>query len=194
VAHGTVLDPTQGSDEKGQFFGVSTLTLHDVMKPLLGKQLEIVMPRPIGRIKAPSQSGDEPKVTELAYSSTNSVLAGRPNAERLPYPLMVAVEKGAPKGVVTDERGATRMLITGDAYFLNNQIIDFSVNADFAEAAVNWLLERTTILEGLGPRPVSEYKLLLNTRQTNVVQALLLAGVPGGILLFGGLVWLRRRK
>jgi ABC-2 type transport system permease protein len=195
VSHGTVLDPSQGNDEKGQMFGVSTLTMHDVMKPILGKQLEIVVPRPIGRIKQPSQSSaDEPLVTELAYSSTNSVLQGSPVTERGQYPLMVAIEKSAPKGVVTAERGATRMLITGDAYFLDNQIIDYSVNSDFADAAVNWLLERTTFLEGVGPRAVSEYQLLLNPQQTNAVKWLLLGAIPGGILLFGGLVWLRRRK
>ena len=195
VTHGTVLDPTQGQDEKGQYFGVSLLTVHDVMKPILGQQLEMVLPRPIARIKPPSQSGaDEPQVTELAYSSTNSVLQGDASGEHRPYPLMVAVEKSVPKGVVTEERGATRMLIAGDAFFLNNQIIDFSVNEDFADAAVNWLLERNTFLEGVGPRSVSEYHLLLNPKQTNAVKWLLLAAIPGGILLFGGLVWLRRRK
>lgn len=195
VTHSTVLDPTHGQDEKGWYFGVSALTVHDVMKPLLGKQLEMVLPRPIGRIKAQSQSGaDEPQVIELAYSSTNSVIRGDTTGQRGQFPLMVAVEKSAPKGVVTDERGATRMLITGDADFLDNQIIDYSVNADFADAAVNWLLERTRFLEGVGPRPVSEYQLLLNPQQTNAVKWLLLGAIPGGILLFGGLVWLRRRK
>jgi len=121
------------------------------------------------------------------------VLEDNPNGDRRGYPLMVAVEKGVPKGVVT-ERGATRMLITGDSYFLNNQIIDFKVNQDFADAAVNWLLERTTFLEGLGPRPVSEYQLLMNPGQINAVKGILLGAIPGGILLFGSLVWLRRRK
>jgi ABC-2 type transport system permease protein len=195
VTHSTVTDMKNATDDTGSAFSVSALTLHDVMKPILGKQLEIVLPRPIGRIKAPSQSAtDEPQVTELAFSSTNSVLKDNPKGDPRPYPLMVAVEKSAPKGVVTDERGATRMLITGDSYFLNNQIIDYSVNGDFADASVNWLLERTTFLEGVGPRPVSEYQLLLNPQQNNAVKALLLGAIPGGILLFGGLVWLRRRK
>ncbi len=196
VTHSTVLDPANSvaNDEKGRVFGVSALTLHDVMKPILGKELEIVMPRPIERIKAPSQSGaDEPVVTELAFSGTNSILDGVQNPERHSHPLMVAVEKGVPKGVVT-ERGTTRMLITGDSYFLNNQIIAFQVNEDFADAAVNWLLERTAFLEGVGPRPVSEYRLLMNPGETNAVKGLLLGAIPGGILLFGGLVWLRRRK
>jgi hypothetical protein len=196
VTHNTVLDPAYAipNDEQGRAFGVAALTLHDLMKPILGKELEIVLPRPIERIKAPSQSGaDEPVVTELAFSSTNSILLGDATGERRSHPLMAAVEKGVPKGVVT-ERGATRMLITGDSFFLNNQIINFQVNEDFADAAVNWLLERTTFLEGVGPRPVSEYRLLMNPGQTNAVKGLLLGAIPGGILVLGGLVWLRRRK
>ena len=195
VTHGAVSDPKYATDETGLTFAVSALTVHDLMKPILGRQLIILTPRPIARIKAPSQSAtEEPQVTELAFSSTNSVLAENPKGEPHQYPLMAAVEKNAPKGVVTDERGATRMLITGDAYFLDNQMIGWGANEDFAEAAVNWLLERTRFLEGVGPRPVSEYQLLLNPKQTNAVKGLLLGAIPGGILLFGGLVWLRRRK
>jgi ABC-2 type transport system permease protein len=194
VTRSTVVDPDYKTDEKGASFGVSALTVHDVMKPLLGKQLIMVMPRPIQRIKAPSQNGaEELQVTELAFSSTNSWLADNPTAAKRGYPLMVAVEKAMPKGVAT-ERGATRMLITGDSYFLDNQLIDFSVNQDFADSAVKWLLERTTLLEGLGPRRVSEYRLLMTPRQVNAVKGILLGAIPGGILLLGGLVWLRRRK
>jgi len=196
VTHSSVLDPdyAQAQDKQGLAFGVAALALHPITKPILGQQIEIVLPRPIERIKTSNQSGaDETQVTELAFSSTNSVIAGNPNGERGPRSLMVAVEKGVPKGVVT-ERGATRMLITGDSYFLDNQIIDFQVNQYFADAAVNWLLERTVFLEGLGPRPVSEYQLLLNPGQINAVKGILLGAIPGGILLLGGLVWLRRRK
>jgi len=198
VGHATVQDIKNATDETGASFSVSALTLHDVMKPILGRPLVMLVPRPIERIKAPTPSAaDEPQVTELAFSSTNSVLTNSldivPTGPRA-YSLMVAVEKSAPKGVVTDERGATRMLIAGDAYFLDNQIIGYAANEDFADAAVNWLLERTTFLQGVGPRPVSEYQLLLNPHQINTVKGLLLGAIPGGILLFGGLVWLRRRK
>jgi ABC-2 type transport system permease protein len=195
VTHGAVSDPKYAADDTGTSRAVSTLTLHDVMKPILGRQLIMFTPRPIEHIKRSSQAAaDEPQVTELAFSSTNSFLADNPKGEQHQYPLIVAVEKSAPKGVVTDERGATRMLIAGDAYFLDNQIIGYAANDDFADAAVNWLLERTKFLEGVGPRPVSEYQLLLNTHQTNVVKWLMLGAIPGGILLFGSLVWLRRRK
>jgi hypothetical protein len=85
-------------------------------------------------------------------------------------------------------------LILGDSLFLDNQLIGSGMNQDFADSAVNWLLERTTLLAGVGPRPVTEYRLLLDKQQLNAVKGLLLGAIPGGILLFGGLMWLRRRK
>jgi hypothetical protein len=194
VTHSTVRDPNRAIDQNGSAFSVANFAVHDITKPLIGSQLEIVLPRPIERIKAPSQAGaDEPQVTELAFSSTNSVLADNPSGGSRAYPLMVAVEKGAPKGVAT-ERGTTRMLIAGDSLFLDNQLIEAGMNRDFADSAVNWLLERSTFLTGVGPRPVTEYQLVMNQRQLRAVKGILLGALPGGILLFGGLVWLRRRK
>src|SRR5262249_22790282 len=123
----------------------------------------------------------------------NSVLADNPSAQPRAYPLVTAVEKATSKAVVT-ERGTTRMLIAGDSLFLDNQLIEAGANQDFADAVINWLLERNVLLEGLGPRPVKEYRLLMNTDQIGAVKGILLGAIPGGILLFGGLVWLRRRK
>ncbi|HEY2081958.1 MAG TPA: GldG family protein [Verrucomicrobiae bacterium] len=194
VTHSTVRDPNRAIDQSGSAFSVADFGLHDITKPLVGSQMEIVLPRPIERIKAPSQAGaDEPQVTELAFSSTNSVLDDNPSGAARAYPLMVAVEKAAPKGVAT-ERGTTRMLIAGDSLFLDNQLIEAGVNRDFADSAINWLLERSIFLTGVGPRPVTEYKLVMNHRQVRAVKGILLGAIPGGILLFGGLVWLRRRK
>jgi hypothetical protein len=194
VTHSTVRDPNRAIDQNGSAFSVVDFAVHDITKPLIGSQMEIVLPRPIERIKPASQAGaDEPQVTELAFSSTNSVLADNPSGGARAYPLMVAVEKGAPKGVAT-ERGTTRMLITGDSFFLNNQLIEGGMNRDFADSAVNWLLERSTFLAGVGPRSVTEYQLVMNQRQVRAVKGILLGAIPGGILLFGGLVWLRRRK
>jgi hypothetical protein len=194
VPHSIVRDPNRAIDQSGNAFSVANFGVHDITKPLFGSQLELVLPRPVERIKPPSDgASDEPQVTELAFSSTNSVLADNPSGNPQAYPLMAAVEKGAPKGVVT-ERGTTRMLITGDSLFLDNQLIDAAMNQDFADSAINWLLERSIFLAGVGPRPVTEYQLVMNHRQVNAVKGILLGAIPGGILLFGGLVWLRRRK
>ena len=78
--------------------------------------------------------------------------------------------------------------------FLDNYFIAAGYNDDFADAAINWLLERTTFLSGVGPRPITEYRLQMTPRETNTVKGILLGAIPGGILLFGGLVWLRRRR
>jgi len=96
-------------------------------------------------------------------------------------------------GVVT-ERGTTRMVVVGDSLFLGNQMIESARNRDFAGHAVNWLLERTHLMHGLGPRPVAEFRLALSRTQLQTVQALLLAAQPGAVLLLGAAVWLRRRR
>jgi hypothetical protein len=109
------------------------------------------------------------------------------------FPLAVAVEKGNVKGVIT-ERGTTRIVAVGDSIFLTNHQIESAGNRDFAHLAVNWLLERTQLMQGLGPRPVGEYRITLAAQQRHTVQWLLLGALPGAVLIFGGLVWLRRRK
>jgi ABC-type uncharacterized transport system involved in gliding motility auxiliary subunit len=106
---------------------------------------------------------------------------------------MVAVEKGAIKGVIT-ERGATRMVVVGDSVFLGNLQIDSQANRDFAAAAVNWLLERTQLLAGVGPRPVTQYRIVMTRAQMHQAQWILLGALPGSVALLGGLVWLRRRR
>jgi gliding motility-associatede transport system auxiliary component len=196
VGHGIVLDPDLSSDSEhtGSAFGVTNFAPHDIMRSLAGFQMEFILPRPIERIKAPSQAGaDEAQVTELAFSSVNSRLKDMPARAPTAYPLMVAVEKAAAKGVLT-QRGTTRMIIAGDSMFLDNYFIAAGYNDDFADSAINWLLERTTVLSGVGPRPITEYRLQLTEKEVNAVKGILLGAIPGGILLFGGLVWLRRRK
>jgi hypothetical protein len=106
---------------------------------------------------------------------------------------MVAVEKGAIKDVIT-ERGSTRMVVVGDSLFLGNLQIESAANRDFAGNALNWLLERTQLLTGLGPRPITEYRIVMTKAQLQQAQWLLLGALPGAVLLLGGLVWLRRRS
>src|SRR5205823_4150032 len=131
-------------------------------------------------------------VEELAFTGPRAMAgnSGRPQV----FPLMVAVEKGAIQGVIT-ERGATRIVVTGDSLFLANGWIDLPVgNRDFADAAINWLLNRAQLLEGIGPRSVKEYKIVMTNAQLQQAEWVLLAGLPGGVLTLGGMVWLRRRK
>jgi hypothetical protein len=172
---------------------VKQFARHPIVNPLQGQSsLHLILPRTIGKFKASAQAADAPRVEEIAISGVNSFLLGD-TVRKQPFPLAVAVEKGAIKGVIT-ERGTTRMVIVGDSIFLANRQIDSAANRDFAGFAINWLLDRTQLLGGLGPKPIAEFRLAMTRTQMRAAQWLLLGAMPGSALLVGWLVWLRRRR
>jgi hypothetical protein len=164
-----------------------------VIAPLTGLALQLILPRSISAVDWKNPPADAPKVDELAFSSSDSTLAGEPGVAPRSYPLMVAVEQKPVAGVV-NPRGTTRMVIVGDSFFLGNHQIDSGANRDFLGYAVNWLLDRTTLLKGIGPQPVTEFRLIMTRAQQQNVRWLLLGALPGAVLLLGGCVWLVRRK
>jgi hypothetical protein len=166
---------------------------HPAVNPLTGLAVNLFLPRPIGVVDSPNPPADAPRVETLLASSPQSTLVGNPTAAPRSYPLVVAVEQ-TPGSSVAHPRGITRMIVAGDSFFLDNEVIGSLANRDFAGYAVNWLLDRTTLLEGIGPRPVTEFRLTMTQRQQNNVRWLLLAALPGAVLAFGWLVWLVRRK
>lgn len=166
---------------------------HPTVNPLIGSTLHMILPRPVVARKSSAPAADAPKVVEIAVSGPRSELADDPVRRIQSYPLMVAVEKGAVRGVIT-ERGTTRIIVAGDSFFLGNRQIESAANKDFAGYAVNWLLDRTQLMQGLGPKPVSEYRLNITQTQLQTVRWILLAGLPGVAMLFGAMVWFGRRK
>ena len=91
-------------------------------------------------------------------------------------------------------RGNTRIIAIGDSIFLGNYYIDAGGNRDFLNAALNWLVDRPQLVAGIGPRPVTEFRLTLTQKQQQQLRWLLLGALPGGVLVLGWLVWLVRRK
>ncbi len=166
---------------------------HQVVSALVQLSLQMVLPRPIGRVDWQNPPAGAPQVDELAYSSPGSTLAGDPAEPPRSYPLMVAVEQKSVAGVAS-LRGNTRIIVAGDSIFLDNEVIEGGANRDFLTAAVNWLLDRPSLLQGIGPKPVTEFRLLMTQDQRREVRWLLLGVLPGAVLLLGGLVWLVRRK
>ncbi len=177
----------------GADVAVGAFSEHPAVKPLIGYNLDLIRPRIVFPIKPDENSADAPRVTVLFATENTATLMKNPQLKPRSYPLAVAVERPVVTGVATG-RGATRMIVVGDSLFLANGPIKVGANRDFAGYAVNWLVERTQFLEGVGPRPVEEYRIALTVSQVTTIQWLLLGGLPGGILLFGGLVWLRRLK
>ncbi|MGA2801913.1 MAG: Gldg family protein [Verrucomicrobiota bacterium] len=177
----------------GQDVVVLNFSQHPVVNPLTQLALQLILPRPVSRISRQNPSADVLKVEELAFSGPNSVLVGERGLPPNRYPLMAAVEQNPVKGVA-NPRGSMRIVVAGDSLFLDNRQIESGANRDFVGYAVNWLLDRPTLLEGIGPRPVVEFRLMITRVQQRNVRWLLLGALPGGVLVLGGLVWLRRRK
>jgi ABC-type uncharacterized transport system involved in gliding motility auxiliary subunit len=172
---------------------VSSFSQHPAVNPLIGFGLYLILPRPISRVNWENPSTGAPQVDELAFTSPATTLASAPSDPPHVYPLMVAVEQ-KPVAGVANARGTTRILVVGDSFSFGNQSIKSLDNSDFIGYAANWLLDRTTLLKGIGPRPVTEFRLLMTRTQQREVRWLLLGALPGVVLLFGCLVWLARRK
>jgi gliding motility-associatede transport system auxiliary component len=166
---------------------------HPVVNSLMQTELQMIYPRPAARIDWKNPPADAPQVTELLFSSAASTLVNNPAEPPRSYPLAVAVEQKNVSGVV-NPRGSMRMVVAGDSIFLDNQVIEAGGNRDFLGNAVNWLLDRPAMLQGIGPRPVTTFRLTLDNTQRTEVDWLLLGALPGAVLLLGGLVWFARRK
>jgi len=171
---------------------VGAFSQHPAVKPLLGFNLNLILPRPVWPGKSSDNNPESPKVTVLFQTQNSATVVGDTKTKPRSYPLAVAVERAALPGV--SGRGATRMIVVGDSYFLANGPMKIGANRDFADYALNWLVERSHLVEGVGPKSMTDYRIALTSSQLRTVQWLLLGGLPGVVLLLGGLVWLRRLK
>jgi ABC-type uncharacterized transport system involved in gliding motility auxiliary subunit len=193
VGKDIVVDPGQSTAAGlGELIVMAYNDKHPMINPMVGFGLDLVQPRWISRMSPRSQAADAPRVDQVAFTSPNAFAAGDPGHKQQ-IPLIVVVEKGAIQGRVT-EKGTTRMVVVGDSICLGNRQLDLLANRDFAGYAMNWLLDRTELLSGPGARPITEYTLKMTNLQLQQAQLALLAGMPGTVLVLGGLVWLRRRK
>ena len=196
VGLGSVQDPVNSLNTlralPGADVSVGAFSEHPAVKPLLGYNLNLILPRPVGPGKSTDNNPDSPKVNVLFQTEKTATLAGDNTVKPRSYPLAVAVERAALPGV--SGRGATRMIVVGDSFFLGNGPMKIGANRDFADYALNWLVERSHLVEGVGPKSMTDYRIALTASQMRTIQWLLLGGLPGAILLLGALVWLRRSK
>jgi hypothetical protein len=191
-----VQDLKNTTSSSGTDVAVRRFSPHPAVNPLTQSALQMILPRPVSRVDWKNPPADTPQVEELAFSGDRSTLVGDAAEPPRSYPLMVAVEQ-KPVAGVANPRGATRILVLGDSIFLDNQVIEGGsggANRDFLGYAVNWLLDRPQLLEGIGPRPVTDFRLQMTRLQQREIRWVLLGALPGAVLLFGGLVWLARRK
>jgi hypothetical protein len=153
----------------------------------------LYMPRSIRALKTVNGRGEDSKVDELLFTGPGSRVAISPReidpTQSGPKPLMAVVEKS----VTGLQRGSTRIVVLGDSLLWGNNFIKNDANREFAAATANWLVNQSVLLNGIPPRALKTYKITLTQKQMHSVQWALIAGLPGGILFIGLLVWLRRR-
>lgn len=199
VGNNVVSDPE--SENRGNMI-LKVFMAHPITAPLQGSGMYLARPRSIGRLNMPS-GPESPKVDLLASTGAQGITKSE-QRNGVPYanpavdkqgniPVIAVAEKGGIRGVSSD-KGATRMVLAGDSYFLSNGMIDSAGNRDFASLAVNWLLDRNLLLGGIGPRPIREYSILVGPAQMVRTQVLLLLILPCAVLGLGVVVWLRRRS
>jgi ABC-type uncharacterized transport system involved in gliding motility auxiliary subunit len=197
IGNNRVFDPKETT--MGQDLKSVQMANHPIVRPLAGSRLHVMMPRTVERAAGGASTADAAKVVELvltgpdAFAVTdirNGVPYPNPADRKGPLSLAVAVEKGGLEGV----RGATRMVIVGESLFLGNELLESGCNRDFASLSINWMLDRSALMGGVGPRALKEYKLNLTREQSHTLYWLLLAVLPCAVLLLGWLVWLRRRR
>ncbi len=113
--------------------------------------------------------------------------------QRGPVAVAMAVERGAVG--INAELQPTRMVVIGDSFFLSNRVIDSGVggNVSFLLSALNWLVERDSLLT-VAPRVPALLQPELTKRQWRHLFGWLVFGIPGGLLLIGGVVTLVRRR
>jgi len=200
AGHNLILDSSttlEGRDLIAGRFGS-----HASVRGLFGTRgVHLMLPRTIDHLPRAANAPDAAKVEELIFTSEKAVAATDfssgaprpgPRDRTGPLPVAAAVEKGNLQGVAGD-RGATRIVVVGESQFLGNAMIESLANRDFASLAINWLLDRRLLLSGVGPSPVTEYRLNLGRREMNTLRGIILGAMPGSVLLLGGLVWWRRR-
>lgn len=186
-----VQDFTHTTRSEGYDIIVSDYGKHPVIESVSQAALQLYTPRPV--LNTSGQSANAPQVDELFATSPGGTLMVNRNEPPHQYPLACAVEQ-KPVAGVSNPRGNTRIIVVGDATFLGNVLIDSGGNRDFLNSAVNWLCDRPLLLAGIGPRPVTNFRLQITEHQKHQLNWLLLGALPGVVLLFGWFVWLARRK
>jgi len=180
---------------------------HPITRKLKNITTMFYMPRPVepdlGQPSSPEAPVDRPRVTVLASNSKEGWLemnmkesparfdskTDRPG----PVSIAVAVEKGPASGIDVELKPA-RMVVVGDSLFVSNGALAEGVggNEDFFMAAMNWLLERETLI-GISPKQPGELRFDMDRERIRKMFLLMVAGIPGMVAVVGLMVWLKRR-
>ncbi len=134
-------------------------------------------------------TGEQGEAWQNYLHRTPGVEPTREHVGRLP--VAVAVERDTLTGVESDH--LARLVVVGDSTFLSNRMIHIEGNRELAWHSVNWLLDRSNLLQGIGPQPIKTYRFEFKANAFVKMAGLIALIMPAGTLLLGGFIWLRRR-
>jgi ABC-type uncharacterized transport system involved in gliding motility auxiliary subunit len=150
------------------------------------------------------RSADRPHVTMLASTGAegwaDKDLDQRPfkfdkdTDRKGPISVAVAVERGSVSGIDLKIK-STRLVVFGDSYFISNAALENGIggNVDIFMSSLNWLLERSDMLN-IGPKKPGELRLEMNSKQMRNAYLFIAVAIPAIIALLGIIiVWIRRR-
>ncbi|MDD4872589.1 MAG: GldG family protein [Kiritimatiellae bacterium] len=180
---------------------------HPITRRLQNITTMFYLPRPIepdsGQPSSVETPVDRPRVTVLASNTKEGWL--EMNLKESParfdsktdrqgqVSVAVAVEKGPVSGIEVELKPA-RMVVVGDSLFVSNGALSEGVggNEDFFMSAVNWLLERDSLM-GIAPKKPGELRLDMDRERLRIMFILVVMGIPGAVAFIGLMVWLKRR-
>ncbi len=87
---------------------------------------------------------------------------------------------------------AQRAVVVGNSSFLANMYLGNAGNLDLGINIFNWVAGDDKLIT-VQPKVTRDAQLLLSPAQAGVMASALLFGVPGILLLAGGIIWWRRR-
>ena len=79
------------------------------------------------------------------------------------------------------------MVVIGDSLFLSNQMIDKEGNRELAWHTVNWLLDRSHLLQTIGPQPIQTYRFEFKANEFRNLAVILVGLMPLSTLTLG--IW-----
>jgi len=194
---GIVMEGNEASRIAGNpFFLIPELTGHEISAPLIKARLSLTYPASVAFIDTELKRRDAVVTAVLKSSSKSWLRRDMNNADptRLagdtpgPFTLACAVEVNPAGG------SGARLVISGSSFFIDPQNPSMGAgNRDFFLNMLSWALDRT---EGTAIAPKYYLSLPMDTNgaTTLLLMAIFIVLIPGGILLTGLVVWLRRRN
>jgi len=192
-----VVDPER--TQSGYEVLVDSYEDHPVTARLNGLSSVLYWPRALPLLETKTQETKTISAV-LACSSRQSWaetdLAQRPPALNPetdiagPIPLILAVGSDSQTGSIGIDAG--KAVIFGDAEMISNTGLA-GANADLMLNALNWLLERDSLLD-IAPREETDQALIMEARGLRRLFWLVVIAIPLAAAMAGSIVWWKRRR